>query len=321
MKKIIISGLLLSLVLTGCIKKSDAPVVISPEEAKVKVADFINNNLMQPGSEVGIKEITEEGGLYKVVVSMSNGQDITSYVTKDGEKFFPQVFEMSEYEEQVQAAAPAAEATVADVPKAETAKVELFVMSHCPYGTQMEKGILPVLETLGDKVDFELKFCDYAMHGKKEVDEQLNQVCIQKNEPEKLVDYLNCFLEADEGEKCLTEVGINKTKLKSCVASTDSEYQVSALFADQSTWKSGRFPQFNVFKNDTDKYGVSGSPSIVINGKKISAGRDSASLLQTICAGYENAPEECDTVLSSAAPSPGFGFSGTGSDAAAECGS
>lgn len=319
MKKIIIATLLLSLVLTGCIKKSDENPAISLEEAKVKVIDFINNNLMQPGSEVTAKEITEEGELYKIVVAMSNGQEIISYVTKDGEKFFPQVFEMNETEEQAQADAPAPAATVADVPKAEMAKVELFVMSHCPYGTQMEKGILPVLEALGDKVDFELKFCDYAMHGEKEIDEQLNQHCIQENEPEKLFAYLTCFLEADEGEKCLSETGINMTRLNSCVAATDDEYQVSALFADQSTWKSGRFPQFNVNKADTDKYGITGSPGIVINGKKIQSGRDSATLLSTICAGYENPPEECETELSSAAPSPGFGFGTTGNNTAASC--
>ena len=106
-------------------------------------------------------------------------------------------------------------ATIADIPKAERASVELFVMSHCPYGTQMEKGILPAIEALGDKVDFGLKFCDYAMHGQKEIDEQLNQHCIQKNQPDKLASYLNCFLEKGEGDKCLGDTGINISKLNS----------------------------------------------------------------------------------------------------------
>jgi len=326
MKKIIISGLMLSLILTGCIKKAEKPVVLGVEEIKVKMADFVNKNLMQPGSEVTVKEVTEEGELYKIIVAMSNGQDITSYATKDGEKIYTQVFVLDEYEKKAEEAkadapAPEAEATVADVPKAEMPKVELFVMSHCPYGTQIEKGILPVLETLGDKLDFELKFCDYAMHGEKELDEQLNQYCLQKNEPEKLLAYLKCFLSADEGEKCLAEVKANSSKLKACVAETDEEFKVKSLFADQSTWKSGRFPQFNVFKADTDKYGISGSPSIVINGKKVSTGRDSAGLLKAICAGYETQPEECAKVLSADAPTPGFGFGGTGTNAAAECGS
>ena len=54
-------------------------------------------------------------------------------------------------------------------------------MSHCPYGTQMEKALLPVIETLGaNNVNFELKFNTYAMHDKVELDEQLTQYCVKK---------------------------------------------------------------------------------------------------------------------------------------------
>jgi len=48
-------------------------------------------------------------------------------------------------------------------------------MSYCPYGTQIEKGILPVINALGNKIKFSLKFVDYAMHGKKEIDENSRQ--------------------------------------------------------------------------------------------------------------------------------------------------
>ena len=33
------------------------------------------------------------------------------------------------------------------------AKLEFYVMSQCPYGTQVEDAIAPVLETLGDSVE------------------------------------------------------------------------------------------------------------------------------------------------------------------------
>ena len=322
MKKFIILGVVALVILTGCIDAKQTK--LSPEAAKAKVVEFINTNLMQPGNEVSVKEITEENGLYRVVVNTANGQEIDSYMTQDGKYFFPQVMDIAKIEGEKQADDSAAAgdqtATVADVPKAERASVELFVMSHCPYGTQMEKGILPVLEALGDKVDFELKFCDYAMHGQKEIDEQLNQYCIQKNEPEKLTTYLKCFLEDDKGDKCLGDSRINIAKLNSCVSATDKEYKVTELFEDKDSWKSGRFPQFNIYAEDTVKHAVAGSPSLVINGKKISSGRDSATLLSTICAGYENPPEECNTELDTATPSPGFGFGTTGSaNSAASC--
>lgn len=35
-------------------------------------------------------------------------------------------------------------------------------MSHFPYGTQIEKGMIPVMETLGNKADIGIKFVNYA---------------------------------------------------------------------------------------------------------------------------------------------------------------
>jgi hypothetical protein len=46
-------------------------------------------------------------------------------------------------------------------------------------------------ETLQDKIDFEIKFNTYAMHGEKELAEQLNQYCIKKN---KMINLLIIFL-------------------------------------------------------------------------------------------------------------------------------
>jgi len=318
-------------VTTGCkIEKKDAVKVISAEEAKTLTADFINNNLMQPGNTVTIKEVTEEGGLYKVVVAMTNGQEINSYLSKDGKKFFPQVMDIEETKKAADAKKGDAPATDAEKPSAEVTKkakanVELFVMSHCPFGTQMEKGIIPVLETLGDKVDFTLKFCDYSMHGEKELKEQLTQYCIQKDEKSKLLPYLKCFLgstagEASESDACIKKVGLDANKIKTCTASTDTKFKVSANFADKATYK-GSFPIFDIYKADNAKYGVGGSPTLVINGEKISASRDSKSLLSTICSGYDKAPDACKKALSADSPSAGFGYGAAAAGgSAASCG-
>jgi hypothetical protein len=118
----------------------------------------------------------------------------------------------------------------------------------------------------------------------------------------------------------LEETGINQTRLSSCVKSTDTEFKVTELFNDENTWVSGRFPQFNLYKDDNDKYGVGGSPTLVINGATISSARDSDSLLRTICAGYETPPAECETELSAASPSPGFGYGTSGGSTDAGCG-
>ena len=190
--------------------------------------------------------------------------------------------------------------------KKETPEVELFVMSYCPFGTQMEKGILPVVELLGDKIDFTVKFCDYAMHGKKELDEQLLQYCIQEEQNDKFIDYLKCFLKEGKSDECIKEVEIDEAKLNTCIGIADARYKVSEDYEDKSTWK-GAYPTFNIYKEDVDKYGVSGSPTLVINGVTALTNRDPASLLDAICTGFIEKPEECNEELSSRVPSPGFG--------------
>lgn len=322
MQKTIFVILLLVLILAGCTWQEGlvrGEKIISPEEAKIKGEEFINNNLMSPGRKATVKEVIEEGNLYKLVVDIGSDEDITSYISKDGKKFFPQVMDIEEVES---ASADSEEqgpvATVSN--KKDKPTVELFVMSHCPFGTQIEKGILPVLETLGDKIDFELKFCSYAMHAKKELDEQLNQYCIQKNEPDKFLSYLKCFLEDDDSERCIKDVKVDVSKLNSCISSTDKEFKVTEKFNDQSTWSNGLYPLFNVHKDDNAQYGVQGSPTLVINGSQISSrDRDASSLLATICSGFNEQPEECNAELSSVTPSPGFGFEGSGGDSAGSC--
>lgn len=106
------------------------------------------------------------------------------------------------------------------------------------------------------------------------------------------------------------------------IASADKEFKVKEKFKDQSTWVSGRFPAFDafdVFKADNEKYGVQGSPTLIINGQQIQTGRDSASLLSIICSAFNNQPAECQQQLSSAAPSPGFGSGTAGVNSSGGC--
>lgn len=287
---------------------------LSEEAAKIKAESFINSYLMQSGTSASIMEISEEYGLYKLKIDIIS-DIVESYLSKDGRLFFPQALNIDEISGTEPNTGDNAAAPVSTVDiKSDQPTVELFVMSHCPYGTQIEKGILPVLNTLGDKIDFELKFVDYAMHGEKELREQLSQYCIQKNEPEKLLTYLSCFLEAGDDAACVTSTGLNKSQLDSCIAATDEEFKVMENFTNQVGYQ-GTFPGFDIYKADNLKYGVAGSPTLIINGQEVSSARDSASLLGVICSAFNEQPEECSTILPADSPAPGFG-SGTVSSSA-----
>ncbi len=204
------------------------------------------------------------------------------------------------------------------MPKKEKPEVNLFVMSYCPYGTQMEKGILPVLRLLGDKIDFNMRFVYYAMHGETEVNEQTLQYCIQKEYNEKYLDYLECFLNEGNTEECVEEVELSG-KLDTCIEETDAEFKITEKLNDQSTWM-GNYPPFDVDKELNEKYGVRGSPSLVINDVVASTSRNPASLLDAICTGFKDKPSECSEELSSENPSAGFGFSETSSSSSGSCG-
>lgn len=291
---------------------------LKPEEARSKVESFVNTYLMQPGSEAIVSSVTESYGMYKMKINIGDGQSVDSYVSKDGKLFFPQALDMEEVSGEATGEGSTQTPVAQDIPKNDKPSVELFVMTHCPYGTQMEKGILPAIEALGNKVDFEIKFNDYAMHGEKELDESLVQYCIQKEQNNKYSEYLTCFLKNSDGASCLSSAGIDQNKMNSCVAKTDKEFSVKENFKNNKDFR-GSYPGFNVYKDDNAKYGVGGSPTLIINGTEVSSGRDSASLLATICSAFEEAPEECSATLSSATPAPGFGEGTTAASAAASC--
>ncbi len=302
--------------------KDDKPTEPSEKMDKKVLEEKLNKLFETFGPDVNLDSIEEQTWIYKVGVK-AQGQTFNSYITKDGQLFFQtgntleEVMKQAEEAEKTRLAALVQkEKDLEEMPKLDKPEVEIFVMSHCPFGTQIEKGILPVLDKLGDKVDFKLKFCDYAMHDKKELDEQLNQYCIQKETPKKLTTYLKCFLKEGKGEECIKETGLDKDKIAKCTEKTDKEFKVTEGYEDKTTWASGRFPKFNVFKEDVEKYGIQGSPGLVINGKKAETGRDPKSLLDAICNGFKNKPAECDQEIEKSNPSPGFGFK-EGTDPAA----
>jgi len=181
-------------------------------------------------------------------------------------------------------------------------------MAYCPYGTQMQKGIIPVMEALGDKADIQIKWVDYVMHGSKEIDENLVQYCIQKGQPALYLPYINCFLEEGKSTECLQQVGVNTNVLDQCIQKTDTTYSISSLYEDKNTWSGGQFPQFNVHKDLNEEYGVRGSPTLIINGVTASVGRSPSEILNAVCTAFKDKPEECSLELSNASPSPGFGF-------------
>ena len=298
---------MLVLAATGCTKlgSGTAAKTLTLEEAKAKAVEFINTNLMQPGSTVSIKEASEEDGMYKLEINMSSGQDVTSYITKDGKKFFPQVMDIAEIEgkkENIDQAANSAP-PVANAPKTDKPKVELFVMSFCPYGVVASKAMSPVAGLLGDEADINVRYIASiegddinqvkSLHGPTEGVEDARQLCALKNYGQET--YWNYVDEINE--KCYPIYRNGEDVYKACWQTAAKNAGMSISKLDTCVENEGA----DLIKEE-DKIakanGVSGSPTLIINGAKINAARNPEGYKAAICSAYNTPPEECETALS-----------------------
>jgi len=267
--------------------------VIAGEDAGENIVEYLNSRTGGGVEYISVEDLGSN--LYAVTVSYEN-QEIPVFVTKDGGYFVQGAVPLTgEVISSTETEQPPAEVIKSDKPE-----VELFVMTHCTYGTQAEKGILPVLNLLGDKIDGTIRFVHYFMHEPEETETPI-QVCIREEQSAKYLGYLECFLEDGDSDRCLDEINIDKTNLNKCINDKSEGYYL-------------------VDSELSEGYGVMGSPTLVVNGAQVSSGRDSASYLATICSAFNDAPIECIEELSSASPSPGFGYSvSSGESTTAQC--
>ncbi|MGD2072821.1 MAG: hypothetical protein PVG65_04970 [Candidatus Thorarchaeota archaeon] len=265
------------------------------DEAGEKLAEYLTS--MVPSGEVTYVSYEDTGDLYKIIVEYQE-EEIPVYITKDGEYFVQGVTpiimtepsqQQSQTQEQVQ------------VEKTDKPVAELFVMTHCPYGTQAEKGFIPMLKALGSKIDGKIRFVHYFMHGDIEEEETYRQVCIREEQGAKYLNYLECFLGDGNSTSCLDEAGIDASALDTCMSEKAEDYYAvdSAL---------------------SQQYGVGGSPTLVLNGVIASGGRSPSAYLTAVCSAFNTMPSECGEELDSTTPAPGFGYEGSGSASTASCG-
>ena len=81
--------ILISLIIIPLTRKNEeVDTSLDIKGAETKIESFVNGILIQDDNKVTIKESSEESGLYKIIITTSAGQDIETYVTKDGRFFF-----------------------------------------------------------------------------------------------------------------------------------------------------------------------------------------------------------------------------------------
>ena len=181
--------------------------LLSLQQASEKAIKYINQIILEEGVTASLLNAIEEVGVYKIQLKIEESE-YSSYITKDGKYLFPEGYDLTIQPQPLEETPQ--EETTQTIPKREKPDVKLFVMSYCPFGLQTQKMFLPVYNLFQDKADMGVYFVNYIMHEKKEIDENLNQYCIQKEEKEKFYDYLSCFVKDGDTKGCLEEAKIEE---------------------------------------------------------------------------------------------------------------
>lgn len=170
------------------------------------------------------------------------------------------------------------------------AKVDLYVMSQCPYGVQAEQEFKKVIDTLGADISVNVEYIGSgdanslkSLHGQPEVDGDISQLCVKKYDPAKFWTFLDCQNQNPQGipgnwESCAQKSGIDIEKVKTCLSGAEGKQLIVDSF------------------KKSDVAGAQGSPTIVINSKQYSGKRDAKSVTRFVCNSMATPAPACASI-------------------------
>jgi glutaredoxin len=260
---------------------------VGAQDAANKTIDYINKYLLGGQGTAVLTSVNEDNGLYNLKFTIA-GRAYDSYVTTDGKMLFPSVVDMSQIPETTTTQQPK------ETPKTDKPVAQLYVMSFCPYGIQAEEAMKPVVDLLGSKASIEPHFIVSlsgdtvsSLHGDYEATEDMRQACIWKNYGQATfwtyVDYINSNCNKGNIDTCWKDAAskakIVTTKIENCVKTEG----LTLMKAEEAL---------------SNKNGVSGSPTLIINGVAYNGARTADAYKQAICSAFNTQPSECSKTLS-----------------------
>ena len=160
--------------------------------------------------------------------------------------------------------------------------------------------MMPVEDLLSDKADIQVHYVIYSnyqgggptycldkdnkycsMHGIQELNQNVRELCVQKYQKDKFWEFLQAMNKSctyNNADSCWESVakglGIDIASVKNCQKN-------EALTLLEQEVQLGK------------KYGITGSPQLVINDVEYKGARSVAGYKAGICAGFNSAPSEC----------------------------
>ena len=271
-----------------------------PDARAQEAVSYIRANLIGSGDSISLLNVTEESGVYRIATAFSSSRGnrtIDVFMTKDGKLLFPAGYPLDPAAATTPAAPVATTAsaakTCADISKQDTPVLEAFVVSYCPYGRQMQEVLVNISETVPTlaahiKVRYIGEVSNgtvQSMHGPTEAAENLRQICIREEQPDRYWKYVSCFLSSGSSDACVKGSGVDSSKLDQCTGDATRGLR----YAEKDFALS-------------DSYGVQGSPALVLNGQTVSefdfGGRTPEAVKSLLCCGFNTTPASCAITLS-----------------------
>lgn len=276
---------------------------LTPPDTAQAAVGFINNNLLGVGETTRLVNVTEESEVYRIsteFTSISGKKIIDAYMTKDGKLLFPSYYMISGGQQNAGARAPAASGqtpqkkTCADISKQNPPVMQAFVVSYCPYGTQMQSILADIVTRIPSlSQNIKVRYIGdvsqgtvVSMHGPIEAAENIRQICIREEQADKYWEYVSCILSSQSSGTCIKKSGVDNTSLTRCI----NENSRGIAYAQED---------FSLSRT----FGVTGSPTLILNNVTVRefdfGGRTSEAVKSLLCCGFVTQPEGCGISLAS----------------------
>jgi len=164
-------------------------------------------------------------------------------------------------------------------------KMELFVMSQCPYGVAAENAATLVKQTLGPDFDLQIHFIAkklggnfQSLHGDAEVAEDKRQVCLNAYAPAQFWDYLLCINQNIDNpetawQACARDAGVPTATIPAIKDCAEGQQGIELLSA-------------NLIRSN--EINATSSPTYYLNGAPYKGGRDNNTLMRNMCLSLPN---------------------------------
>ncbi len=287
---------------------------MSNDKIAQKAIDYINNNNLSD-TPAAMVSVAGESGIVKITIKIGESQ-FDSYATKDGKLLFPQAFDMSGNTPDSSSqdattgstTGKTAEEIIAAIQKSDKPVVDAFVVSRCPFGLQMQRMIADAINSVPTLAQYvNVKYIGdvsgstiTSMHGDAEAQENLRQICIREEQPTKYWKYVSCQMKSGDTAGCQTSTGVSSSQLNACISTPSRGIAYAQKDFDLA-----------------NQYGVSGSPTLIVNGIETSefasdnspvfgSARSSDEIKTIVCEASNTKPNFCSTQLNTAQAATSF---------------